>query len=148
MRKFFRQFFPMLLVLCFILPVGSTWAAVDSLKCWENVGLGWELNVEADMDLYTVYYGVVVPTDETLSDFVDPLIVPHATATREIDPDNPDAQLIMTVFPKLGATGIYYFGVTASDKSGNESPLSNTVSCLSQANSENIPRIFFRTLRE
>ena len=92
--------------------------------CNEKSGLAWDMNTEADMDKYTLYYGpesgiamggAGVQTED----------IPHDPSTAV---DNGDGTFSMVHKLTLGE-GDTFMAITASDKSGNETGLSNEVGC-------------------
>jgi hypothetical protein len=87
-------------------------------KCNDESALTWVMNTETDMDHYTVY-----------------------SSNSPITTTDPTQILITIPQPGVGedvshplnstlADGPKYFRVTASDASGNESPLSNEAGCM------------------
>jgi len=92
--------------------------------CNEKSGLAWKYNSEPDMEKYTLYYG---PNGGIIKGGtgVGTIDIPHDPSTAI---DNGDGTF--TVVHKIALPeGDTFFAISASDKSGNESPLSNEVGC-------------------
>jgi hypothetical protein len=96
-----------LLSIMFLLPIlfVLTFSSVAVADYVQSVILGWDANTEPDMSHYTLYVNDVA---------VEPTI-PHPTTTTTYTPPAP---------------GEYFFKLTASDTSNNESGFSNIVSAV------------------
>jgi hypothetical protein len=95
--------------------------------CNEKSGLQWDLNLELDVDFYTVYV-TNNPNIATANPPVNGLItIPHDPASATIDSDG--NKVVTHTMQVTMAEGDKYFAVSATDKSGNESLHSNEVGC-------------------
>jgi len=112
-------------LMCFLCLFPMLANAQSGKVCNEKGGLAWEMNTEADMDHYTVYHGTFANLQKG-SVGVEALTVPHDSSTAV---DNGDGTKTVTYKLPVLAEGQRYFRVSASDTSGNESPLSNEVDC-------------------
>jgi hypothetical protein len=94
-------------------------------KCNATTTIQWTMNAEPDMLHYDVYQGGV-PNVTIGGVGVTSTEIPHEPANGTVQP----GPLEVVRYPLVITTeGDTYFVVTATDDSGNESPLSNEVGC-------------------
>ena len=102
--------------------------------CNEKSGLAWDMNVEPDMDKYTLYHssdsGIVLGRDPmtgmvTVGANVQSITIPHDPSSAI---DNGDGTF-MVVHRIALPEGDRFMVLTASDKSQNETDGSNEVGC-------------------
>jgi hypothetical protein len=95
--------------------------------CNEKSGLQWDMNLELDVDFYTVHVANN-PGIATANPPVPGLItVPHDPANAQID--NNGNKVVTHTMQVTMAEGDKYFAVSVTDKSGNQSVYSNEVGC-------------------
>ncbi len=98
--------------------MGGIALAQTNLKCTEAGTLTWDANIETDVAGYTVYWGTSPMATTPYSNLVGVgLTSTPADPTYVLSGLGPLPEVLL------------YFGVTASDTSGNESGFSNEDSC-------------------
>lgn len=110
----------LILIACVML-IGSCTSssyAQEVLPLCLGQGLYWQANTEPDMDHYTVYYRQTSNIVKGDTDLIT-MEIPHTSPVGLVS------------LLKIGGLedGPWYFRLTASDKTGNESEMSNEVGC-------------------
>ena len=128
-----------MLSMCVVSPV----MAETHQICGPDSGLSWVMNTETDMDKYIVYHSeseAIVPNAINVFAFE----VAHSPENAVPDPDDSTQSLVISDFPNTFPDGLRYFAVSAVDKVGNESGVSNEVSCRFDKSAPVSPTIFLR----
>lgn len=122
-----KHFIAALLTVLLLATTAPTFAQSALPTCHEDSALMWSMNTEDDMDRYFVYGSNTPITVETATHDMILQEVTHDTSQVEVDQEGKSVirkQLMASL-----SEGPKYFRVSAVDKAGNESPLSDEVSC-------------------
>jgi hypothetical protein len=126
-----NQFLSIIMALCLMASCVVTEATAQQTPlntvCNEKSGLTWELNLELDMDFYSVYVANN-PNIATANPPVNALVTVIHDLTKAVIDANGNKVLQYDLDVTM-AEGDKYFAITASDKSGNMSGLSNEIGC-------------------
>jgi hypothetical protein len=116
----------LILILFVLLLAPAAWGQATqdptNTTCNESSRLAWNMNTESDLDKYTLYY-----SNSNIEDSDTGKIAVTGQEDIQHDPTNTTGQVEHTL--TLTQEGATWFRLTASDKTGNESPMSNEIGC-------------------